>query len=31
MRTKLFLVVMLACQIALFLQAFSRVSWWDGP
>ena len=24
-------VVMLACQVALFLQAFAPVSWWDGP
>jgi hypothetical protein len=31
MRTRLFLVAMVACQIALFLQAFGRVSWWDGP
>jgi hypothetical protein len=31
MRTRFFLVVMLACQVALFLQAYSPVSWWDGP
>jgi hypothetical protein len=31
MRTRMFLVVIAACQVALFLQAFGRVSWWDGP
>jgi hypothetical protein len=31
MRTRLVFVVILACQVALFLQAFSRISWWDGP
>ena len=28
MRIRLIVVVMLACQIALFLQAFSGLTWW---
>lgn len=31
MRARFVFVVMFACQLALFLQAFSRISWWDGP
>jgi len=31
MRIRLIFVVMLACQLALFLQAFARVTWWEGP
>jgi len=31
MRIRLIVVVMLACQIALFLQAFYGLTWWEGP
>jgi hypothetical protein len=31
MRIKLIFLVLIACQIALFLQAFGRVTWWEGP
>lgn len=31
LRTKLAFLVLLASQIALFLGAVGRESWWDGP
>jgi hypothetical protein len=31
MRIKLIFLILIACQIALFLQAFGRVTWWEGP
>jgi hypothetical protein len=31
MRIKLIFLVLIACQIALFMQAFGRVTWWEGP
>jgi hypothetical protein len=31
MRIKLIFLVLIACQIALFMQAFGRATWWEGP
>jgi hypothetical protein len=31
LRTKLVFLVLVACQLALFLADFSPVSWWEGP
>jgi len=31
LRTKLVFLVLVACQLALFLAEFRPDSWWDGP
>ncbi len=31
MRMRLIFLLVIACQIALFLGASSKFSWWDGP